>query len=48
MRKSIILLVACLTASIIQAQSGFSQKLSGIEWVKIESKADVILKAEVK
>ena len=39
-----ISLVALLFCFVSQAQKDYTQSLSGIEWVKIESKADLVVK----
>ncbi|KQC30409.1 hypothetical protein AAY42_11415 [Flagellimonas eckloniae] len=36
--------MACISTSIAVAQTDYSKSLSGIEWVKIESKSDITLK----
>lgn len=48
MKNSILLLAACLMVSLGQAQDGYSKSLSGVEWVKIESKADIIVRTHSK
>ncbi|WP_435624256.1 DUF4097 family beta strand repeat-containing protein [Flagellimonas sp.] len=48
MKNSIILLAACLMVSLGQAQDGYTKSLSGVEWVKIESKADIIVRTHSK
>ncbi|TAI47350.1 DUF4097 family beta strand repeat-containing protein [Flagellimonas allohymeniacidonis] len=42
MKRFIILLAACLGFSA-QAQNNYTKSLSGVEWVKIESKSDIIV-----
>jgi len=42
------LFFSCLVALTVQAQKDFSKSLNGIEWVKIESKADITLKTHDK
>ncbi len=44
MKKATILLIALAFCTITTAQTDFTKSLSGIEWVKIESKSDIILK----
>ncbi|MEM9076747.1 MAG: DUF4097 family beta strand repeat-containing protein [Bacteroidota bacterium] len=48
MKKSIILLAACLMVSLGHAQDGYTKSLSGVEWVKIESKSDIIVRTHSK
>ncbi|MDC6366263.1 MULTISPECIES: DUF4097 family beta strand repeat-containing protein [Flavobacteriaceae] len=43
MRKSLIILIAFAFISSAKAQKDFTKSLNGIEWVKIESKADIKL-----
>lgn len=44
MKKVTILLVALAFCSIGFAQTDFTKSLSGVDWVKIESKSDITLK----
>ena len=44
MRKFTTLLVALAIATMAKAQTDYTKSLSGIEWVKIESKADITVK----
>lgn len=44
MRKFTIILAALFASAVTQAQADYTKSLSGIQWVKIESKADVIVK----
>ena len=44
MRKLTLLLTALISSAVTYAQNDFTKSLSGIEWVKIESKADVTLR----
>ncbi|MCL6266902.1 DUF4097 family beta strand repeat-containing protein [Flagellimonas myxillae] len=46
MRKLSILVVAFVTSTLVQAQADYTKALTGIEWVKIESKADITLKTQ--
>ncbi|MEM9362633.1 MAG: DUF4097 family beta strand repeat-containing protein [Bacteroidota bacterium] len=48
MKNFSILLAACLVVSLGQAQDGYTKSLSGVEWVKIESKADIIVRTHNK
>lgn len=48
MKKSIVFLFACLLALNLQAQSDYSKSLNGIEWVKIKSKSEIIVKTHDK
>lgn len=48
MKKSALILFTCFLAWNLQAQSDFKKSLSGIEWVKIESKSEIILKTHDK
>ncbi len=42
--KNYSLLLALLLAATMHAQTDYTQSLDGIEWVKIESKADIVVK----
>lgn len=44
MRKFTFILMALLVGSMAKAQSDYTRPLNGIQWVKIESNADIILK----
>ncbi len=44
MKQVSILLIALAFATTINAQTGYTKSLSGIEWVKIESKSDITLR----
>ncbi len=44
MKKVTFLLIAVATCAITSAQTDYTKSLSGIEWVKIESKSDITLK----
>jgi len=47
--KKIVLIAALLAANFLAiAQDDFSQSLEGIEWVKIESRAEIIVKTHDK
>ncbi len=48
MRKLIVLLCTAVLAANLQAQSDYSKPLNGIEWVKIESNSEIILKTHDK
>lgn len=48
MKNSIILLVACVSTSLVQAQDSYTKSLSGVNWVKIESKADITVNTHSK
>lgn len=48
MKKVLSILVICVLASSLQAQSDYSKPLNGIEWVKIESNSEIILKTHDK
>lgn len=48
MKKLIVLLFTYFLAANVQAQSDYSKPLSGIEWVKIESKSEIIVKTHDK
>lgn len=45
MKHVTILLIAFAFSTITTAQNGYTKSLSGIEWVKIESKSDITLKS---
>mgnify|MGYP006921594056 CR=1 FL=1 len=44
MRKFTIILAVLVASAVAQAQADYTKSLSGIQWVKIESKADVTVK----
>lgn len=44
MRKFTIILTVLFAGAVAQAQADYTKSLSGIQWVKIESKADVTVK----
>lgn len=44
MRKLTFLIMALAFCGVSQAQNDFTKSLSGVEWVKIESKSDVTLR----
>ncbi|GLU43015.1 DUF4097 family beta strand repeat-containing protein [Allomuricauda sp. NBRC 101325] len=44
MRKFTFILMALLMGAIAQAQSDYTKSLDGIQWVKIESKTDIVVK----
>lgn len=44
MKHFTLFLMACISMSVAIAQTDYSKSLSGIEWVKIESKSDIKLK----
>ncbi|SHG75394.1 DUF4097 family beta strand repeat-containing protein [Flagellimonas flava] len=46
MRQLSILVLALAISSLTQAQADYTKALSGIEWVKIESKADITLRTQ--
>ena len=46
MRKLSILVVALVVSTMAQAQADYTKALSGVEWVKIESKADITLRTQ--
>lgn len=48
MKKFTLFLFTCALALGIQAQSDYTKSLTGIEWVKIESKSEIILKTHDK
>jgi len=48
MKKFTLFLFTCVLALSLQAQSDYSKSLTGIEWVKIESKSEIILKTHDK
>ncbi len=48
MKKSIVFICACLLAGIMQGQSDYSKSLDGIEWVKIKSRSEIVLKTHDK
>ncbi|WP_431163070.1 DUF4097 family beta strand repeat-containing protein [Flagellimonas beolgyonensis] len=44
MRKSIFIIAALLVGTLAKGQTDYTKSLSGIEWVKIESKTDITVK----
>nr|WP_297787447.1 DUF4097 family beta strand repeat-containing protein [uncultured Allomuricauda sp.] len=44
MRKFTFILMALFVANIAKAQSDYTKSLNGIQWVKIESKTDIVVK----
>lgn len=48
MKKVIVSLLICTLAASVQAQSDYSKSLNGIEWVKIKSRSEIILKTHDK
>ena len=48
MKKFTLFLFTCVLAANMQAQSNYTKALNGIEWVKIESKSEIILKTHDK
>ncbi len=44
MRKFTFILTALFVGTIAQAQSDYTKSLNGIQWVKIESKTDIVVK----
>jgi len=44
MRKFTFILMAVLVSSMATAQSDYTKSLNGIQWVKIESKTDIVVK----
>lgn len=44
MKHFVLFLMASISTSVAIAQTDYSKSLSGIEWVKIESKSDITLK----
>ncbi|MET1258276.1 MAG: DUF4097 family beta strand repeat protein [Flavobacteriaceae bacterium] len=48
MKRLTTLLLVCAVATIGYAQNDYSKSLNGIDWVKIESKADVTVKTHDK
>ncbi|MFS4466473.1 DUF4097 family beta strand repeat-containing protein [Maribacter sp. 2210JD10-5] len=47
-KKITFILMACLLSYGLQAQANFSKSLDGIEWVKISSKSEIVLKTHDK
>ncbi|WP_375326103.1 DUF4097 family beta strand repeat-containing protein [Flagellimonas sp. GZD32] len=45
MRKFTFILMALFTATIAKAQSDYTKSLDGIQWVKIQSVADIVIKS---
>jgi len=48
MKKIIVFAFTCLIAMNLQAQSDYSKSLDGIEWVKIKSRSEIVLKTHDK
>ena len=48
MKKLTLFVFTCLLAVNLQAQSDYSKPLNGIEWVKIKSRSEIILKTHDK
>ncbi|WP_343487124.1 DUF4097 family beta strand repeat-containing protein [Allomuricauda sp. d1] len=48
MKKAVLTLLSITCATIAMAQKDFTKSLNGVEWVKIESKADLTLKTHDK
>lgn len=48
MKKLIVFICACIFAANLSAQSDYTKSLDGIEWVKIKSKSEIILKTHDK
>lgn len=48
MKKLIVFVCICVLTTHVQAQSDYSKSLDGIEWVKISSKSEIILKTHDK
>ena len=44
MKKVTSILIACFAFLALKAQTDYAKPLNGISWVKIESKAEIILK----
>ncbi|NVN16852.1 hypothetical protein GUA46_00755 [Muricauda sp. HICW] len=44
MRKLTFILTALFMATVARAQSDYTKSLDGIQWVKIESKSDIVVK----
>lgn len=44
MRKSIFIIAALFMGTLAKAQTDYTKSLSGIEWVKIESKTDITVR----
>ncbi len=44
MRKFAIVVIALVTGTIAHAQNSYTKSLNGVTWVKIESKADIVLR----
>ena len=44
MRKFTFILMALFVGTIARAQSDYTKSLNGIQWVKIESKTDIVVK----
>ena len=43
-----LLLMACFMVTLGYAQDSYTKSLSGVEWVKIESKSDIIVRTHSK
>ncbi|WP_273568970.1 hypothetical protein [Maribacter halichondriae] len=48
MKKLIVFLFTCTLVANLHSQSDYTKALDGIEWVKIESKSEIILKTHDK
>jgi len=48
MKKITLFLFTCVFAANVQAQSDYSKSLDGIEWVKISSKSEIVIKTHDK
>ncbi len=48
MKKLTFLILTCLLGANLTAQTDYTRSLDGIDWVKIESKSEIILKAHDK
>jgi len=44
MRKFTIIAMALFVGAVAKAQNGYTKSLNGIQWVKIESKTDIVVK----
>ncbi|GAB5474860.1 MAG: hypothetical protein Mars2KO_29590 [Maribacter sp.] len=48
MKKLIVCIIICVFTANLQAQSDYSKSLDGIEWVKIKSRSEIIIKTHDK
>ncbi len=48
MKKVITIIFTCVLVINLQAQSDYSKPLNGVDWVKIESKSEIVLKTHDK